>query len=107
MDFEDKDTSEEKLDIQLNAEIAKGVYANLAVINYSPTEFVVDFVSVMPGVPKASVNSRVILAPEHAKRLVLALANNLERYEERFGEIDIDDEDDFSPVNIDDDVGQA
>ena len=69
-----------QLSIELDEQIAQGVYANLAIINHSATEFVVDFVSVMPGMPKGKVRSRVILTPEHAKRLLGALADNIRHY---------------------------
>ncbi len=75
---------------QMNIEVPENVhetYANLAVINHSPTEFVVDYIQVMPGMPKAKVRSRVILNPLHAKQLLGALAENIKRYEENFGEI--------------------
>jgi hypothetical protein len=76
-----------KLNIELPEDVASGIYSNLAVINHSPTEFVLDFVSVMPGVPKAKVKSRIILTPQHAKRLIKALSENVRRYESNFGEI--------------------
>ncbi|MFA5620475.1 MAG: DUF3467 domain-containing protein [Weeksellaceae bacterium] len=75
------------IDIEINDQLASGVYSNLAVINHSPTEFVVDFIQMMPGVPKAKVKSRIILTPQHAKRLVHALSENVSRYEQQFGEI--------------------
>ncbi|MEG1581473.1 MAG: DUF3467 domain-containing protein, partial [Bacteroidaceae bacterium] len=67
--------------------VAEGVYANLAVITHSSAEFVLDFIRVLPGVPKANVKSRIVLAPEHAKRLMLALQDNLSKYESSFGQI--------------------
>lgn len=82
--------SEEKkqnIDIEINDQVAEGIYSNLAVINHSPTEFVVDFIQMMPGVPKAKVKSRIILTPQHAKRLVHALNENVRRYEVQFGEV--------------------
>lgn len=75
------------LDIEINDQVAEGIYSNLAVINHSPTEFVVDFVQLMPGVPKARVKSRIVLTPQHAKRLVHALSENVRRYESQFGDI--------------------
>ena len=70
--------SEEKkkdgLNIELTEEVAEGTYSNLAIINHSPSEFVIDFIQMMPGIPKAKVKSRVILTPQHAKRLMKALA---------------------------------
>ncbi len=82
--------SEEKkqnIDIEINDQVSDGIYSNLAVINHSPTEFVVDFIQMMPGVPKARVKSRIILTPQHAKRLVNALTENVRRYEAQFGEV--------------------
>ena len=73
-----------KFQIELPAEIAQGEYANLAIITHSSSDFVVDFARLLPGVPKAQVRSRVILAPEHAKRLLLALQENIVRYEREF-----------------------
>ena len=78
---------EQKFQIELTPEVAKGVYANLAVITHSHSEFVLDFVRVLPGLPKAQVMDRVILAPEHAKRLLFALQENLVKYEANFGKI--------------------
>lgn len=76
-----------QLNIELTDEIAEGKYSNLAIISHSPTEFIVDFAQVMPGAPKAKVRSRVILTPQHAKRLYKALADNLSKYESQFGTI--------------------
>ena len=71
-----------QLNIELTEDVAEGVYANLAIITHSSSEFVLDFIRVMPGVPKARVKSRVVLTPEHAKRLLSALEDNIEKYEE-------------------------
>lgn len=78
-------------DIELSEEIAEGLYSNFAIITHSQTEFIVDFVRMMPGVPKGKVKSRIILAPQHAKRLIMALGDNLGRYEDRFGEIHLEE----------------
>lgn len=83
----DKEHSTE-LSIELDEKTANGVYSNLAVINHSHTEFVVDFVSVMPGVPKAKVQSRVVLTPLNAKRLLKALADNVQKFEKAHGIIE-------------------
>ena len=80
---------ENQLNIELSEEIAEGIYSNLAIITHSPTEFVVDFIKVMPGVPKAKVKSRIVLTPQHAKRLLLALGDNIVKYEEQNGTIDL------------------
>ena len=75
------------IQIELNDEIAQGIYSNLAIIAHSSSEVVVDFVRFMPGIPKAKVQSRIILTPEHAKRLMMALADNIKKYESLNGEI--------------------
>ncbi len=80
----------QQLQIDLKPEIAQGVYSNFAIISHSHAEFIVDLASTLPGSPKAQVVSRVILAPEHAKRLALALQDNVMRYEQEFGQIDLD-----------------
>lgn len=76
-----------KLNIELDAETAEGTYSNLAIINHSVSEFIVDFINIMPGTPKAKVKSRIILTPQHAKRLTKALADNIKRFEKSHGEI--------------------
>ena len=75
------------LNIELTEEMAEGIYSNLAIITHSNSEFVIDFVKVMPGVPKAKVKSRIILTPQHAKRLFKALKENVAKYEAMHGEI--------------------
>ena len=87
-----------QLQIELKEEVAQGTYANLAIITHSSSEFVLDFVRVLPGLPKAGVQSRVILAPEHAKRLQRALEENIAKYERVFGSIRISDESLISPL---------
>jgi len=77
----------QQINIDVPPEMADGVYANLAVITHSPTEFITDFVSIMPGVPKAKVRSRVIMTPQHAKRLSRALQENVAKYESMHGTI--------------------
>jgi len=78
---------ENQLNIELDEAIADGIYANLAIINHSVSEFVVDFINVMPGTPKAKVKSRIILTPQHAKRLAKALADNIHKFEQVHGDI--------------------
>lgn len=73
------------LNIELNQKIAEGVYSNLVMIAHSPEEFIFDFIRVMPGVPKASVKSRIIVTPQHVRRLLNALTDNIERYEKAYG----------------------
>ena len=75
------------LSIELSEEVAEGVYSNLVMIAHSPEEFILDFIRVMPGVPKARVKSRIVVTPGHAKRLLAALADNVRRYEAQHGEI--------------------
>lgn len=81
------DQKEQQINIELDEKTAEGIYSNLAIINHSPSEFVVDFVSIMPGTPKAKVRSRIVLTPQHAKRFLKAMAENIHRYEMAHGEI--------------------
>jgi len=76
-----------KINIDLPEDVAGGDYANLAIITHSPSEFVIDFVNMMPGMPKAKVGNRIILAPQHAKRLMRALSENVAKYENMHGQI--------------------
>lgn len=76
-----------QLNIEISEEIAEGAYANLAIITHSHAEFVVDFVNVMPGTPKSRVKARIILTPQHAKRLMRALTENIQQYESLNGTI--------------------
>ena len=78
---------QEQINIELDENIAEGIYSNLAIINHSSSEFVLDFVCIMPGVPKAKVKSRIVLTPQHAKRLLMALGENIHRFETAHGEI--------------------
>jgi hypothetical protein len=78
---------EKRLDIELSEEVATGHYVNMAIISHSSSEFVIDFTQIMPGVPKAKVKSRVILTPQHAKRLLRAINENIQRYESMHGQI--------------------
>lgn len=76
-----------QLNIELSEEIAEGIYSNLAIISHSHSEFVLDFIRLMPNVPKAKVKSRIVLTPQHAKRLLKALSDNVSKYENQFGVI--------------------
>lgn len=76
-----------QINIELDEKTAEGIYSNLAIINHSASEFVVDFVTLMPGVPKAKVKSRIVLTPQHAKRLLKALGENIQRFEAAHGQI--------------------
>ncbi|MEE3384857.1 MAG: DUF3467 domain-containing protein [Prevotella sp.] len=84
-----QNNNQQGLQMELPQEVAQGEYANFAVITHSSSDFVLDFARILPGVPKAQVKSRVILAPEHAKRLLIALQDNIMRYETQFGKIQI------------------
>jgi len=83
----DKKKQQGQINIELDEKVAEGTYSNLAIINHSVSEFVVDFVSIMPGTPKSKVKSRIILTPQHAKRLLKALNDNVNRFENAHGEI--------------------
>jgi hypothetical protein len=76
-------------DVELDAEVAQGHYSNLAIISHSPSEFILDFAAILPGIPKAKVKSRIILTPEHAKRLLISLQDNIARYETTFSRIEL------------------
>ncbi|WP_010180898.1 DUF3467 domain-containing protein [Aquimarina agarilytica] len=84
---ENKKDNAQSINIEIDEKIAEGIYSNLAIINHSLSEFVVDFINVMPGNPKSKVKSRIILTPQHAKRLVKALNDNVKRFEHEHGEI--------------------
>jgi hypothetical protein len=89
--MEDNQQQQPHLDIELSEEVAEGIYSNLAIITHSQSEFVMDFIKIMPGVPKARVKSRILLTPQHAKRLAKALTENLQKFEQVNGKIkDID-----------------
>ena len=77
------------IDVELDAEVAQGHYSNLAIISHSTSEFIVDFAAILPGLPKAKVKSRIILTPEHAKRLLMSLQENVARYETNVGRIEL------------------
>jgi hypothetical protein len=83
-----KPQGQQQFNIELNEETAEGVYSNLVMISHSPEEFILDFIRVMPGVPKARVKSRIIITPQHAKRLLRAMADNIDKYEAAHGEIE-------------------
>lgn len=83
----EQQNQDNQLNIELSEDIAEGIYSNLAIITHSHAEFVIDFIKIMPGVPKARVKSRILLTPQHAKRLMMALADNIGRYEQSHGKI--------------------
>ncbi|HWB64573.1 MAG TPA: DUF3467 domain-containing protein [Chitinophagales bacterium] len=90
---------QQQINIELPEEMAEGIYSNVAIISHSPQEFVIDFIRVMPGVPKAKVKARIVVTPEHAKRLMKALIDNVKRYEQQFGTIS-DKEPPIMPMNF-------
>jgi hypothetical protein len=103
-----KSLKPQQINIELTEEIAEGVYSNLAMVAHSNSEFVVDFIRLMPGVPKAKVKARVILTPEHAKRLLQALSDNISKYEDSFGLIKQADEEQVRfPLNFGGTIGEA
>lgn len=104
--------SEEKkrpnqINIELPEEVAEGIYSNLAIISHSHSEFVVDFIRMVPNVPKAKVKSRVILTPTHAKRMLRALADNVKKYEAQFGTISEPEQPPMPPMNFNTPTAQA
>ncbi len=102
----DENRRDKQINIELGEDVAGGVYSNLAIITHSHTEFVVDFVRLMPGVPKAKVKSRIILTPQHAKRLMKALGENLAKFESVHGPIK-DIEAPALPMNLGGPTAQA
>ena len=83
---------EQKINIEVDENTAQGIYSNLAIINHSLSEFIIDFITIMPGAPKAKVRSRIILTPEHSKRFQKALLENIQRFENAHGQIDSKDQ---------------
>lgn len=97
-----------QINIELSEEQAEGIYCNLAMITHSNAEFVIDFIKMMPGVPKAKVKSRIILTPQHAKRLLKALKENIGKYESTFGTIEVPEgHDGMPPFNLGGPTAQA
>ena len=87
MDQKEKPAQSNQINIELSEEIADGIYSNLAIIQHSNQEFVVDFIKVMPGVPKAKVKARIVLTPQHAKRFMRAMVDNVRKFESMYGDI--------------------
>jgi len=83
----DTKNNDNRLNIELKDDVADGIYSNLAIISHSSSEFIVDFVRMLPGMPKATVKSRIVMTPENAKRLLMALGDNISKYESAFGKI--------------------
>jgi hypothetical protein len=102
-----EEQNENQLNIELSEEIAEGIYSNLAIITHSNSEFVLDFIRVMPGVPKAKVKARIVLTPEHIKRLLSAIQDNVEKFETANGRIKVQAEPAGFPMNFGGQMGQA
>ena len=81
--------AQQQINLELGEKEAEGIYANFAIINHTPAEFVIDFARIFPGVPKAKIQTRMIMTPQHAKSLARALQENIEKYEKAFGEIKV------------------
>src|SRR3989339_1697899 len=105
--MEDDKRPKGQINIDLKEDIAQGIYSNLAIITHSSAEFVLDFVRVMPGVPKAEVKSRIILTPEHAKRFMNALKDNISKFESMHGQIKKTDDGPIMPMNFGGPTAQA
>lgn len=86
------DPKSQQINIELGEKEAEGIYSNLAIITHSPAEFIIDFTRVVPGAPKAKVHARIITTPQHAKMLLRALKENIDKFETKFGEIKIDNQ---------------
>lgn len=100
--------NKKQINIELSEEIAEGIYSNLAMITHSNAEFIIDFIKLMPGIPKAKVKSRVILTPQHAKRLLRALQDNISKFEAIHGSIkDSAPGDGMPPINFGGPTAQA
>ena len=82
-----EEKKQQGINIEVSEETAEGVYSNLAIITHSSSEFILDYIRIMPGVPKGKVKSRIIMTPEHAKKLHRALSDNLAKYEGSYGKI--------------------
>ena len=107
-DNKEKPQKPNQINIELSEEVAEGVYSNLAMVAHSNSEFVLDFIRLMPGVPKAKVKARVIITPEHALRLLNALNENIQKYENSFGPIkESEDPAPRFPINFGGTVGEA
>ncbi|MCE1166129.1 MAG: DUF3467 domain-containing protein [Bacteroidetes bacterium] len=85
--MDENQNPQQQINIELNEKEAEGNYSNLAIIHHSGAEFIIDFTRIFPGIPKAKVHSRIIMTPQHCKMFLNALKENIERYENQFGEI--------------------
>ena len=85
----DNNNEKKQLSLELKPEVAKGSYSNLAIITHSHSEFIIDFATILPGLPKPEISNRIIMTPEHARRLLNALADNINKFEDKFGKISL------------------
>ncbi|MGI6718180.1 MAG: DUF3467 domain-containing protein [Bacteroidales bacterium] len=99
--------NDNKINIELSDEMAEGIYSNLAVITHSNAEFIIDFIKILPGMPKAKVKSRIVLTPQHAKRLMNALNENLKKYESVYGKVEEKDNKQTFSIPFSGPTGQA
>ena len=99
--------NDNQINIELSEEVAEGVYSNLAVITHSQAEFVTDFIQMMPGMPKAKVRSRIVMSPQSTKRLMRAMIENVQRYEQAHGVIEDTENMPFPPMNFGGPASQA
>lgn len=106
-DKKNQQAAANQINIELSEEVAEGIYSNLAMIAHSNSEFVIDFIRLMPGVPKAKVKARVVITPEHAKRFLMALKDNIDKYESAFGPIKRTDDLPKFPMNFGGTMGEA
>ena len=98
----DNNDNKKQLNFELKPEVAQGTYSNLAIISHSRSEFIIDFAAMLPGLPKPEVRSRIVMMPEHCKRLLGALTDNISRYEAQFGPISLDAPDQKNTFNLGD-----
>ncbi|HQX44708.1 MAG: DUF3467 domain-containing protein [Saprospiraceae bacterium] len=103
----DQPKNPNEINIELSEKVSEGVYSNLAIISHSHSEFVLDFIRLMPNIPKAKVKSRIILTPQHAKRLLKALADNVSKFENQFGTIQDPEPPQFPPMSFNTPTAQA
>lgn len=104
---DNKNQPQGQLNIELPEEIAEGIYSNLAIISHSHSEFVVDYIRIMPNMPKAKVKARIVLTPQHAKRLMRALMDNVKKYEMQFGQIEEPEAPNFPGMTFNTPTAQA
>ena len=105
--MENETPQEGQINIELSEEVAEGIYSNLAIITHSNSEFILDFIRLVPNVPKAKVKSRIVLTPQHAKRLMMAMQDNVKKFEQQFGPIKEGDVNPGIPMNFGGPTAQA